>query len=202
MANLSKSQQNLVKFVQLAVLIALIVVFSFTGLGYIKIGIVEITLNCIPVAIGAIVLGPVAGAICGATFGLTSFIQCFGMSAFGAMLLNISPVRTFITAFCTRVLVGLLTGLVFKAFKEKKTVGCAVASICCPVFNTLLFIGTFILLFKNSAFESVYNQLGATNLINFFVAFCGLNGLLEIITCFIISTPASRAIIQANKKLK
>ena len=198
----SKKQENLVEFVQLSVLVALIVLFSFTGLGYIKVGIVEITLNCIPVAIGAIVLGPAAGAVCGATFGITSFIQCFGMSAFGAILLGISPVRTFITAFCTRVLVGLFTGLIFKALKEKKTIGCAVASLCCPLLNTFLFISTFILLFRNTAFQTFYNQLGSENIVKFFIAFCGLNGLLEIITCFIISTPTSRVLLEVNRKLK
>ena len=36
----------------------------------------EITLIVIPVAVGAVTLGPAAGAILGGVFGITSFIQC------------------------------------------------------------------------------------------------------------------------------
>ena len=63
-------------------------------------------------------------------------------------------------------------------------------------------LGTFILLFRNTAFQTFYNQLGSENIVKFFIAFCGLNGLLEIITCFIISTPTSRVLLEVNRKLK
>ena len=45
----------------------------------------------VPVAVGAIILGPKGGAICGLAFGITSFMQCFGMGAFGTMLFSINP---------------------------------------------------------------------------------------------------------------
>ena len=197
------SNKKLVRLAQLAVLVALIILFSFTGLGYIKVGVIEITLNVIPVAIGAIVLGPVGGAVCGAVFGLTSFIQCFGLSAFGAALLAVSPVRTFITAFVTRVLEGLLTGFIFMGFNNHKSIGCAVSSICCPLLNTILFISTFILLFRNSEFfTNLYSQSGSENIIKFIAWFCGLNGVLEIIACFIIATACSKALLEVNKRLK
>lgn len=199
----NKNQLKLVKLAQLAVLVALIVLFSFTGLGYIKVGVIEITLNVIPVAVGAIVLGPVGGAVCGAVFGLTSFIQCFGLSSFGAALLAISPVRTFVTAFVTRVLEGLITGFIFMAFKNHKNVGCVVSSICCPLLNTVLFIGSFILLFQHSEFfTNLYSQSGSTNIIKFVAWFCGLNGALEIVACFIIATAVSKALLELNKRLK
>ena len=83
--------------VQIAMLTAIILILAFTPLGYIRTGGLEITLIVIPVAVGAVILGPVGGMILGAVFGITSFIQCFGMSPFGAMLLSMSPVKTFIT---------------------------------------------------------------------------------------------------------
>ena len=67
--------------VQMAILIAIMIILAFTPLGYLKFGLIEITLMVIPVAVGAIVLGPLCGAILGGVFGLTSFIQCFGFSA-------------------------------------------------------------------------------------------------------------------------
>ena len=80
--------------VRIGVLIAIIVLMSFTPVGYLKVGTVEITFLMIPVIIGAITLGAKSGAILGAVFGITSFIQCFGMSSFGIILLSINPVFT------------------------------------------------------------------------------------------------------------
>ena len=48
---------------------------AFTPLGYIKLPGLTITFLTIPVAVGAIILGPVGGLICGLTFGLTSLYQ-------------------------------------------------------------------------------------------------------------------------------
>lgn len=66
--------------VELALLVAVILLMAFTPIGYIKTLGLEITLIVIPVAVGAVTLGPTGGAILGGVFGVTSFIQCFGMS--------------------------------------------------------------------------------------------------------------------------
>ncbi|MBR6786154.1 MAG: ECF transporter S component [Clostridia bacterium] len=196
------------RLTQLSVLVALLIIFGFTSIGYIKIGVIEITLNVIPVAVGAIVLGPYAGAICGAVFGLTSFWQAAsGTSAFGAMLFQHSPVNTFILCFVPRLLVGLLTALIFKALmkpcKNNNSVPCAAASLACPLLNTLLFVGSFILLFmKTDIFTSLYSESAANNIAAFFIWFVGLNGLVEAISGFIISTAVAKALLIANKRMK
>ena len=63
--------------VQLAVLIAIMLILAFTPLGYLRIGPLAISLMTIPVVIGAMILGPAGGAVLGLVFGLTSFYQCF-----------------------------------------------------------------------------------------------------------------------------
>ncbi len=68
----------------------------------------------IPVVIGAIILGPGAGAVLGAVFGLTSFVQCFGLDTFGTTLMGIQPVYTFIMCMFPRILMGTLCGVIFK----------------------------------------------------------------------------------------
>ncbi len=202
----SKKTGRILRLTQLSVFVALLLIFGFTNIGYIKIGIIEITLNIIPVAIAATVLGPSAGAICGAVFGLTSFWQAVsGMSAFGAMLVNVSPVMTLIVCLIPRVLEGFLTGLIFKGLSKKcksNSVPCAVAGLSCPLLNTLLFVGSFMLLFGNSdVFANLYGQSAATNLVAFFAWFVGLNGVVEAIAGFVISTAVSKALLTANKRL-
>ncbi len=94
------------QFVEMALLTAVIVLMAFTPIGYIKTFGLEITLIVVPVTVGAVTLGPLAGAVLGAVFGITSFLQCFGMSAFGTMLLGIQPVFTFFVCVASRVLMA------------------------------------------------------------------------------------------------
>ena len=96
-----------VKLVEMALLVAIILILAFTPLGYIKTLGLEITLIVVPVTIGAIILGPLGGAVLGAVFGITSFIQCFGMSPFGAVLLGINPFGTFSSDYIQSLAGGL-----------------------------------------------------------------------------------------------
>ena len=203
----SANTRRILRLTQLSVLVALLLIFGFTSIGYIKIGVIEITLNVIPVAIAAIVLGPSAGAICGAVFGLTSFWQAVsGMSAFGAALVAISPIYTLIICLIPRILEGLLTGLIFKGLSKVckgNSVPCAVSSLCCPLLNTLLFVGSFLLLFsRTDFFASLYSQSAASNILAFFAWFVGLNGAVEAAAGFVISSAASKALVTANKKIR
>ena len=64
--------------VELAMMIAIILLMSFTPLGYLRTPGLSITLLTIPVAVGAIILGPKGGAVCGLAFGATSFYWKYG----------------------------------------------------------------------------------------------------------------------------
>lgn len=190
---------------QISVLAALLVLFGLTNLGYIKAGVVEITINVIPVAVGATILGPLAGTILGAVFGLTSFWQCFGMSAFGVALMNYSPLFAAIVCIVPRVLVGLFTGLIFRGASKKiknATVSCGIASLACPLLNTVLFMGSFVLFYSNSAYlNELYGSTGASNVIAFIAALVGVNGAIEAVVCFVVATAVSRALLKLNKNL-
>lgn len=104
----------------MALLVAIILLMAFTPIGYIKTAGLEITLIVVPVAVGAVTLGPTAGAILGGVFGITSFIQCFGMSQFGALLLGINPFLTFLVCVPTRILMGWLTGLIYHGLRKQR----------------------------------------------------------------------------------
>lgn len=105
--------------VEMALLVAIILIMAFTPIGYIRTAGLEITLIVVPVAVGAVTLGPAAGAILGGVFGITSFIQCFGMSPFGAALLGINGFLTFLVCVPTRILMGWLTGLIYKGLRKQ-----------------------------------------------------------------------------------
>ncbi len=115
-----KNANRLIRITLLAILIAIELLMAFTPIGYLKLGVTSVTLLPVPVAIGAILLGPVAGGILGGVFGLTSFYQCFGMDALGVILLDISPVGTFVMTVLTRILMGVCVGWLYKGLSKVK----------------------------------------------------------------------------------
>ena len=175
------------------ILIAIIFLMSFTPLGYLKIGTVEITFLMIPVAIGAIMLGPVGGAVLGFVFGLTSFIQCFGMSAFGVAILSISPVATAFTCIATRTLMGFLSGLIFRLLRKNIGSGIApfvIATVSAAVLNTVFFVSSVLVCFGSSD----YIQSFGDGIIAIIGAFVTINAVIEIIVCTAIGSAISRAL--------
>ena len=70
-------QKKVKSMALMGLLTAILIIMCYTPLGYLNIGPLAITFNTIPVAIGALALGPVGGAVTGGVFGLTSFLQCF-----------------------------------------------------------------------------------------------------------------------------
>ena len=66
---MNKNKFSTKYLVEMALLVAIILLMAFTPIGYIKTAGLEITLIVVPVAVGAVTLGPTAGAILGGVFG-------------------------------------------------------------------------------------------------------------------------------------
>ena len=191
------------KFVELALLVAIIIVLAFTPLGYIKTLGLEITLIVVPVTVGAITLGPAAGAVLGLVFGLTSFIQCFGMSAFGAALFQINPFTTCIVCIVPRFLMGWCTGLIYQGLcriRQARKGAIVVASLMGPLLNTLFFMSALLLFFyQTPMIQDAVKSYGTTNVLAFALAFVGINGLVEAVVCFVAGGAVSKALQVALK---
>ena len=186
---------------QNAILTALIVLMAFTPIGYLQLGVVKMTFIMVPVAVGAITLGEKSGAFLGLVFGITSFMQCFGLDAFGTTLLGINPVYTFIMCLVPRVLMGYLCGVVYKLIaRKKKKFALVFASFLAPVLNTTFFMSLLLLFFGES--DYIMGIRNGAELLPFLVAFVGLNGVMEIVTTTIIAPPVASAVKKAVKKFK
>lgn len=180
--------------------IAIILLMAFTPIGYIKMPFVEITLITIPVIVGAVTMGPVAGLVLGTVFGLTSFAQCFGMSTFGTTLFSINPFFTFIICVVARALMGYLCGVIFKAFEKRgntSVLAFGVSSVAGALLNTLFFVGFLLILFGNS--DYIMAMRGGANVLAFLAAFVGINGLVEAIACGIVGTAIAKALYKVTK---
>lgn len=186
---------------QNAILAAIIVLMAFTPIGYLQIGVVKMTFIMIPVAVGAITLGEKSGAFLGLVFGITSFVQCFGLDVFGTTLLGINPVYTFIMCIAPRVLMGYLCGVIYRLIaRKKKKFALVFASFMAPLLNTVLFMSCLMIFFGESDYISGIRN--GANLWSFLVAFVGLNGVMEILTTTVIAPPVASVIKKATQKYK
>lgn len=197
-----KKKFNTKKMVELAIFIAIIILMAFTPLGYLKLFAVDITLIVIPVAVGAVILGPTAGAVLGFVFGMTSFILSFS-NALGAMMLDINPIFRVITCIVPRIMCGWLTGIVYLGMKKNKKlskVGVAVANLACPLFNTVFFMGALMLFYYNTPIvQDLAASMNVFNPIAFVIVFVGANAVIEAVACFIIGTALTKAVQTAFK---
>ncbi len=188
------------RLVLLAMLSGILLIMSFTPLGYLNIGPLAISLNMIPVAIGAVALGPGGGAFLGAVFGITSCLQCVGIggtSAMGVILFEISPVLTIVQRFVTRTLAGFLTGVVYRWLRKQHfRYGAYVAGFCAALFNTILFMTALVLLFGHT--EYLQGLIAGRNILVFMVTFVGINAAVELLA----ATVVVGAVCTALEKLK
>ena len=190
---------NVKTLVQLALLTAIELVMFLTPLGYLKIGVVSITFMAIPVVIGAISIGPAAGAFLGLVFGITSFSQCFGADAFGTTLFNINAFYTAFMCLVPRVLMGWLSGLIFKGIKKSRageTAAAFIASFSGSALNTILFVGSLIILFGKTDYIMSFGD-GIINIIGVLVTF---NTIIEAVACTIIGGAISKAVLKYKAK--
>ncbi len=198
MSNHSAAKYNVRYMVQLAALIAILLILEGTGLGLIKTPGLEFTILQVPVIIGAIVMGPAAGGILGGVFGFISFWECFGKSVFGVTLLGINPVGTFITCVPTRILMGLLCGLIFQALyriDKSKLVSFGIASLSGALLNTVFFMSSLIAFFYHTDYIQGFVQyFGSANPFLFVLAFVGFQGTMEAIICFVAGAAISKAL--------
>lgn len=186
-------------FVLLALLVAILIV-----LGYVNIPMpagLSITFNMIPVAIAAIAMGPLGGAIVGGAFGIISFLQCFGICGFsgmGAALAGINPLLAFVQRFFPRLLDGFLLGYIYRLVKRafNPYAGCAVTGFCAAFLNTLFFMTSLVWIFGNT--DYMRNSMAGRGMLAYIVAAVGVNGLVEMLVSTIVTGAVGSALIGAH----
>lgn len=192
--------------IELAILTSIILFLESTGLGMFKTFGLEFTILQVPVIIGAVVIGPSAGAALGAVFGFVSFWECFGKSPFGASLLAINPFLTFLVCVPTRILMGWCCGLIFrgmeKLLKEKNSlVQYVAASLSGALLNTVFFMSMLCLCFYRTDFiQGLAVKLETNNVLTFVILFVGVQGLVEALVCATLGTFISKGVRHALHK--
>ena len=186
-------------FVLLALLVAVQIV-----LGYVNIpmpGGLHIVFNMIPMAIAAIALGPLGGAVIGGAFGLISFLQCFGICGFsgmGAALAGINPFLAFVQRFFPRLIDGLALGFLFRLLRRglNASVSCAVTGFAAAFLNTALFMTSLVWLFGNT--DYMRESMAGRGMLAYIVASVGVNGIVEMAVSTVVTAAVGAALFQSG----
>lgn len=202
------SHERILRMAQLGVLSAIIIMMTFVPyIGYISYGPgLSITLIHIPVMIGAIVLGPSAGAILGGVWGISCIIK--------ALTAPPSPLDAAIfwnplVSLIPRILAGWLAGLAFVGLirlfrklskKEKNSklaqgISAGISAAIGSVTNTVLVLSMIYLLYGTQFGEQLgINMVSFGGLLDYIMIAFAANASLEVVVCVVVSIPVSYAL--------
>ena len=191
---------KLARMTLLAMLVAVLIVLAYVNIPM-PMGL-SITFNMIPVAIAAMAMGLPGGMIIGGAFGLISFLQCFGIcgsSALGAALVSVSPVRMFIQRFVSRVLVGVLAAVIYRAVGKTRAplyIRGLVTGFSAAFFNTLFFMTLLVLFFGST--EKLAGPIAEKGVLMYIITSVGINAVVEMAVAAVVTGAAGVALKKAR----
>ena len=151
--------------VSVALMAAIVIVLANTPLGMIHLPIIKATTVHIPVIIGAVLLGPTAGAILGGVFGICSLVSntmaptllSFAFSPFMSTTGLIGAVKAIWISVGCRILIGLVAGwlwIILRKIKVSQAVSLVITGFVGSMTNTIAVMGSIYLLFAQQYAEA------------------------------------------------
>lgn len=197
--------------VSLAMMCAVLLVLGMTGIGFIQLPVIKATTMHIPVILGAILLGPGAGAVLGGVFGLCSIWA--NTTAPGLLSFAFSPFMTteglpgvlkslWIALGC-RILLGLLAGWFWKLFKKilkKDYVALPVTAALASVCHTILVMGSIYILLAQQYADA--KNVAASAVFDLVLGTIVASGIPEAIAAAILVTGIGKALLNMSKRIK
>ncbi len=191
--------------VTVALMMAIIILLANTPLGMIQLPIVKATTVHIPVILGAIVLGPMAGAILGATFGICSLISntmaptllSFAFSPFLSTTGLAGCVKAIWVAVGCRVLIGVVAGWVWILFKKcnlNSFVGLGLTGFIGSMTNTVLVMGSIFVLFAKQYAEA--REVASTAVFGLIMGTVTASGVPEAIAAAILVLAIGKVLLK------
>ena len=180
--------------VSTGLLLALEIIFQIIG-NYVAFGPVSINLSLIPIAVGAIIYGPLVGAFLGFCNGIMVILAPTTI----ALFMSISVWGTILVCLLKCTLAGVAAGLVNRLFKTRKVLGAIISSMLVPVVNTGIFCLACITLFR--PFLEEYGS-GYDNIYLFLIlGVVGWNFVFEFGITTFLSFPLSKAIVSLESNI-
>ena len=193
-----------------ALMAAVVILLANTPLGMIQLPVIKATTVHIPVILGAVILGPAAGAILGGVFGLCSMISntmaptllSFAFSPF----LSTSGIpgalkAVWISVGC-RILIGVAAGwlwILFKKIHMNQTAALAATGFAGSMVNTITVMGSIYLLLAGQYAEA--QNVAADGVCALIMGTVAISGIPEAAAAAVLTALVGKVLIPCTSFL-
>lgn len=196
--------------VSVALMAAIVIVLANTPLGMIQLPVIKATTVHIPVIIGAILLGPWAGAILGAVFGVCSLISntmaptllSFAFSPFMSTTGIPGALKAIWISVGCRILIGVIAGWLWIALEKIKMNHIAalpIVGFAGSMVNTVAVMGSIYILFARQYAEA--REVAVSAVWGLIIGTVTASGIPEAIAASILVLALGKALIQVFRRM-
>ncbi|MCF2669144.1 ECF transporter S component [Faecalicatena contorta] len=196
--------------VSVALMAAIVIVLANTPLGMIQLPIIKATTVHIPVIIGAVLLGPSAGAILGFVFGMCSMISntmaptllSFAFSPFMSTTGIPGALKAIWISVGCRILIGVAAGwlwILLSKLKVNQVIALPIVGFVGSMVNTITVMGSIYLLFAQQYAEA--KDVAVTAVWGLVMGTVTASGIPEAIAAAVLVLALGKVLIQVFKKM-
>lgn len=196
--------------VSVALMAAIIIVLANTPLGMIQLPVIKATTVHIPVIIGAILLGPFAGAVLGAVFGICSLISntmaptllSFAFSPFMSTTGIPGALKAIWISVGCRILIGVAAGwlwILLNKLKVNQTIALPVVGFIGSMVNTITVMGSIYYMFAQQYAEA--KEVGISAVWGLIMGTVTASGIPEAIAAAVLVLAIGKVLLRVFKKM-
>lgn len=196
--------------VSVALMAAIVIVLDNTPLGMIQLPIIKATTVHIPVILGAILLGPGAGAILGAVFGICSLVSntmaptllSFAFSPFLSTTGIPGALKAIWISVGCRILIGVVAGwlwVLFTKIKLNQFIALPIVGFVGSMVNTVTVMGSIYFLFAQQYAEA--KEVALTAVFGLVMGTVTASGIPEAIAAAILVLALGKVLVVVFRKM-
>lgn len=196
--------------VSVALMAAIVIVLTNTPLGMIQLPIIKATTVHIPVILGAILLGPGAGAILGAVFGICSLVSntmaptllSFAFSPFLSTTGIPGALKAIWISVGCRILIGVVAGwlwVLFTKIKLNQFIALPIVGFIGSMVNTVTVMGSIYFLFAQQYAEA--KEVALTAVFGLVMGTVTASGIPEAIAAAILVLALGKVLVVVFRKM-
>lgn len=196
--------------VSVALMAAIVIVLANTPLGMIQLPIIKATTVHIPVILGAILLGPGAGAILGAVFGICSLVSntmaptllSFAFSPFLSTTGIPGALKAIWISVGCRILIGVVAGwlwVLFTKIKLNQFIALPIVGFVGSMVNTVTVMGSIYFLFAQQYAEA--KEVAFTAVFGLVMGTVTASGIPEAIAAAILVLALGKVLVVVFRKM-
>ena len=196
--------------VSVALMAAIVIVLANTPLGMIQLPIIKATTVHIPVILGAILLGPGAGAILGAVFGICSLVSntmaptllSFAFSPFLSTTGIPGALKAIWISVGCRILIGVAAGwlwVLFTKIKLNQFIALPIVGFVGSMVNTVAVMGSIYFLFAQQYAEA--KEVALTAVFGLVMGTVTASGIPEAIAAAILVLALGKVLVVVFRKM-